>query len=296
MEDPKTVGEAVSFSSSPFPCPGGPAQELTFEYESLRKAFLRQTEALASAAHELKTPLSVMQGYLDLLVSQKLGPLTKRQVEVLAEMKTSGVRLSHFIREFLSYAKLETGQVQVQPEDGDLNASVAEIASTWAVRFQSAGIAFYYRSSDEVPNFLFDTFKIQHVVSNLLENAMKYTPRGGTVWMSVEPHHWERRKQMRENIEEERRRRKQTGIPSARICVADTGLGIAPEHHLEIFDAFVRVRDVEDAAGSVGLGLHIARQLIQAHGGKIWVESEAGYGSKFYFLIPIRQKLENDSN
>jgi len=211
-------------------------------------------------------------------------------------MKTSGLRLSHFIREFLSYAKLETGQIQVQLEQGDFNACLADIAGTWAVRFQSAGIAFYYRGSSDVPNFNFDTFKIQHVISNLLENAMKYTPRGGTVWMSLEPYNWDRRKQLRENVEEERRRSARPGVPSARICVADSGPGIAGEHHLEVFDAFVRLPNDEDAAGSVGLGLHIARQLIQAHGGKIWVESESGYGSKFYFLIPIHRSMESETN
>jgi NtrC-family two-component system sensor histidine kinase KinB len=296
MEDSRNSTELVAGSYSPFEGAAPSAPELEFEFQSLRKVVLRQTEALASAAHELKTPLSIMQGYLELLTSQKLGPLNQRQVDVLAEMKTSGARLSHFILEFLSYAKLETGQIKVQFEAGDFNACLADIASTWALRFQSAGIAFYYRESQEIQNFHFDRFKIQHVVSNLLENAMKYTPRGGTVWMSLDLHNWDRRMQLRENIQEERRRSTRPGVRSARICVADTGPGIAGEHHLEIFDAFVRLPGERDDAGSVGLGLHIARQLIEAHGGKIWVESELGYGSKFYFLIPVREVMENESN
>jgi len=296
MEDSRHSTGMVACGYSPFPGAGTSAPDLEFEYQSLRKVVLRQTEALASAAHELKTPLSIMQGYLDLLTSQKLGPLNQRQVDVLAEMKTSGIRLSHFIREFLSYAKLESGQIKVQLESGDFNACLADIASTWALRFQSAGVAFYYRGNKEIQKFHFDMFKIQHVVSNLLENAMKYTPRGGTVWMSLEPYNWDRRMQLRENIQEERRKSPCPGVQSARICIADTGPGVAGEHHLEIFDAFVRLPGERDDAGSVGLGLHIARQLIQAHGGKIWVESELGYGSKFYFLIPVRDLVENESN
>src|SRR5258708_6607850 len=84
--------------------------QLHRENEALRRALMRQTEALASAAHELKTPLSIMQGYLDLLLGQKLGTLNSKQVTVLMEMKDSGVRLSRFIRDFLSYSKIETGQ------------------------------------------------------------------------------------------------------------------------------------------------------------------------------------------
>jgi signal transduction histidine kinase len=296
MEDQETSTAVVGASYSPFPGTSAAGPDLEFEYQSLRKVLMRQTEALASAAHELKTPLSIMQGYLDLLTSQKLGTLNPRQVEVLAEMRTSGIRLSHFIREFLSYAKLETGQIQVQLEPGDFNGCLADIASTWALRFQSAGIAFYYRGSTHIPSFQFDMFKIQHVVSNLLENAMKYTPRGGTVWMSLEPYNWDRRMQARENVQEERRKATRSGVESARICVVDTGPGIAGEHHLEVFDAFVRLLSEKDDGGSVGLGLHIARQLIQAHGGKIWVESEPGYGSKFFFLIPVRKEPENQSD
>ena len=295
MEDSEVTAQTVLANHSQYPAPGG-KPPLEFEYQSLRKVFLRQTEALATAAHELKTPLAVMQGYLELLTSQKLGPLNQQQIEVLAEMETSGIRLSHFIREFLSYAKLETGRIQVQLEQNDFNACLGEIASTWATRFQAAGIAFYYRGSSEIRDFPFDMFKIQHVVSNLLENAMKYTPRGGTVWMSLEPYDWDRRKQARENVQQERRKSTRTGVPGARVCVADTGPGIAGEHHLEVFDAFVRLPADQESEGSVGLGLHIARQLIQAHGGKIWVESESGYGSKFYFLIPILQASESESN
>jgi len=298
MDDSGNSAQVVARSYSPTTSSAAPAPDLglEYDYQSLRKIVTRQTEALASAAHELKTPLAIMQGYLDLLTSQKLGPLNQRQVEVLADMKTSGTRLSHCILEFLSYAKLETGQIKLQLEAGNFNACLADIAQTWALRFQSAGIAFYYRGSNDIQPFHFDGFKIQHVISNLLGNAMNHTPRGGTVWMSLDAYNWDRRTQSRENIQEERRKSPRSGVRSARICVADTGPGIAGEHHLEIFDAFVRLPGEKDDAGSVGLGLHIARQLIEAHGGKIWVESELGYGSKFYFLTPIRELTENESN
>lgn len=261
--------------------------QLYRENESLRRALMRQTEALASAAHELKTPLSIMQGYLDLLLQQKIGALNAKQATVLMEMKDSGVRLSRFIRDFLSYSKIETGQIKLHLESGSLDACLTEIAAAWVPRLLASGIAVYYHGAAELLPFRFDAFKVQHVMANLLENAQKYTPSGGSVWITLEPHTWDRRKRESDSVTEDRRRSGGRCVPTARICVADSGPGIAPEHHLEIFDAFVRAPGSEDRPQSMGLGLNIAYQLVQAHGGKIWVESELGHGSKFCFLIPI---------
>ena len=292
MEEVKQnqVSSAHGFIADVLPAGDALLAQMHRENESLRQALMRQTEALASAAHELKTPLSIMQGYLDLLLQQKLGTLNPKQVTVLMEMKDSGVRLSRFIRDFLSYSKIETGQIKMHLEPGNLDACLSEIAAAWVPRLLATGIAVYFRGSDELPSFYFDAFKIQHVMANLLENAQKYTPSGGSVWITLEPYTWDRRKRQSDNVSEDRRRSRSRGIPTARICVADSGPGIAPEHHLEIFDAFVRAAGSEDQHQSMGLGLNIAYQLVQAHGGKIWVESELGHGSKFYFLIPIRER------
>jgi signal transduction histidine kinase len=134
-----------------------------------------------------------------------------------------------------------------------------------------------------LPAFPFDWYKVQHVVSNLLDNAIKYTPSSGTVWLHVEPYFWERRAIKRKPLLE-RRRRLVANPNCCRVSVADTGPGIAPEYQQEIFEEYFRLTPSGTRVEGHGLGLAIARRLVQAAGGKIWVESEPGGGSKFSFL------------
>jgi signal transduction histidine kinase len=241
-------------------------------------------DALASAAHELKTPLAIMAGYLHLLLSEKLGPLSPRQMEVLTEMQANGVRLSNFIQNLLTYTALKVDRLELHYEVGDINACIREIAEVWSQRFQEKAIAFYFLPNDKLEPFPFDYYKIQHVVSNLLDNAMKYTPASGTVWLHVEPYFWERRTVARPPAVE-RRRQRVNAANCCRISVSDTGPGIAPEFQQEIFDEYFRLVPQGMRAEGHGLGLAIARRLVQSAGGKIWVESEPATGSKFSFLV-----------
>jgi signal transduction histidine kinase len=265
----------------------GSADEVARELEQLRDRFRKTTNALASAAHDLKTPLAILNGYIELLQSQKLGPLNDRQREVMGDMFSSGQRLQQFIQDFLTFSVLETGELRMQYVEGDMNACLSEVCQHWSARFQERGLALYFLANDKLTPFAFDAPKIQRVISNLLENACKYTPQGGTVWLHAEPHMWERRGLSKTTVPGERRRQS-TNVPNAvKISVADTGPGIRPEFHLEIFDDFFRLPGSESAEG-MGLGLAIARRLLQGMSGKIWVESEPGAGSKFSFLIPLK--------
>ncbi|MFZ0480438.1 MAG: HAMP domain-containing sensor histidine kinase [Terriglobales bacterium] len=257
------------------------------ELEQLRDRFRKTTNALASAAHDLKTPLAILNGYIELLQSQKLGPLNDRQREVMTDMFASGQRLQHFIQDFLTFSVLETGAMRMQFIEGDMNVCLSEVCRIWSNRFQDRGLALYFLANDKLTPFPFDAPKIQRVISNLLENACKYTPQGGTVWLHAEPHMWERRIAPKSPASGDRRRQS-LNVPNAvKVSVSDTGPGIRPEFQLEIFDDFFRLPGSESAEG-MGLGLAISRRLLQAMGGKIWVESEPGAGSKFSFLIPLK--------
>ncbi|MGA2424488.1 MAG: HAMP domain-containing sensor histidine kinase [Terriglobales bacterium] len=278
-----STGTAPAFASSS-------GEEVLRELEQLRDRFRKTTNALASAAHDLKTPLAILNGYIELLRSQKLGPLNDRQREVMADMFSSGQRLQQFIHDFLTFSVLETGELRMQFVEGDLNACLSEVCRLWSGRFQERGLALYFLANDKLAPFAFDAPKIQRVISNLLENACKYTPQGGTVWLHAEPHMWERRGVSNSRINADRRRQS-TDVPNAvKVSVADTGPGIRPEFHLEVFDDFFRLPGSESAEG-MGLGLAIARRLLQGMGGKIWVESEPGAGCKFSFLIPLKPIL-----
>src|SRR5215470_17069983 len=264
------------------------------EYDQLRDRFLRTTNALASAAHDLKTPLAILNGYVELLQSEKLGPLNDRQREVLRDMSSNGQRLQHFIQDFLTYTSMETGELRMQFETGDLNACLSEVCRLWSNRFQERGLALYFLANEKLTAFSFDSPKMQRVISNLLENASKFTPAGGTVWLHAEPYMWERRTASKAVGTRERRRQSTTSPNAVKVSVSDTGPGIPPEYHLEIFDDFFRLPGSEPTDG-MGLGLAIARRLVNAMSGKIWVESDPGSGSKFSFLVPLKPSLNSAS-
>jgi signal transduction histidine kinase len=263
-----------------------PAQLLQ-EYTQLRERFLRTTNALASATHDLKTPLAILNGYMELLASEKLGSLNERQREVLRDMHSSGQRLQQFIQDFLSFSVLETGELKMQYETGDMNACLSEVCRLWSHRFQERGLALYFLANDKLAHFAFDSAKVQRVISNLLENASKFTVAGGTVWLHAEPYMWERRSTVKPGISSDRRRQNDPLPNSVKVSVSDTGPGIPAEYHIEVFDDFFRLPQTDQSDG-MGLGLAIARRLVSNMGGKIWVESEPGAGCKFSFIIPLK--------
>ncbi len=266
-------------------------QDLKRAYDELRIQYQRCATALATAAHDLRTPLAVIAGYVDLLINQKLGPLTEKQQHVLADMQVSSTRLQRLVTDFLTFASLQTDTVPLRvTEPQDMNACLQELSGFWLPRFQNKGVAFYYLANPNLEPFHFDYDKIQRVVSNLLENALKFTSPTGTVWLHAEPQLWERRNAHKPRNAADRRKATLLMPNAVRVTVADTGPGIAPEYHQEIFGDFFQVPDsgaAEDAG--MGLGLAIARRLVQAHGGKIWVESEPNCGCKFSFLLPLKR-------
>jgi signal transduction histidine kinase len=260
----------------------------------LQEQNYRRTVALASAAHELKTPLAVLSGYAELLLSEKLGSLTAKQRQVLLEMDANRNRLRHFIEDFLTFCSLEVGKQAMQFQLGDINACLSEVCGIWLSRFQRKGLPFYFMPAQEIDPFLFDHYKVQHVVSNLLDNAWKYTPLPGTVWLSAEPYLWERRNYRPNSLPgPDRRKQSKSNANSVRVTVSDSGPAIAPEYHQEIFHEFLRLPQAASSnTEGTGLGLAIARRLVQAHAGKIWLESDREKGNKFCFILPFTPSVE----
>lgn len=266
-------------------------QEREITYRNLLAAYLRLQEVnrqktvfLASAAHELKTPLAVMKGYYDLLLSGSLGKIGERQREILQESKDSCDRLVRLVSMFLNYSALESGKLVLQLRDNDLRDCVNDLICRWQDPFQRANVRLEVQLHSDLPTFKFDFQKVQQCVANLLDNALKHTPGGGTVTLLVEPHFWERR--VSEATPSTERRQDRGNRPnSILISVKDTGTGIAAEYHQEIFEEFVRV---DPSSSGMGLGLAITKRLIQAHRGKVWVDSEMGRGSSFSFLLPLQ--------
>jgi signal transduction histidine kinase len=281
-------GEANT--SAPVPTAGegmpNPA-DLPQAYSELQERFQRTTNALGSAAHDLKTPLAILNGYVELLQSEKLGAINARQREVLEDMQSSGQRLQQFIQDFLTYSALETGGLKMRFEVGNLNDCLSDVCRLWSTRFQEKGLALYFLANDKLPMFPFDLPKVQRVISNLLENSFKFVPMGGTVWLHAEPYMWERRAAAQPAASGERRRLDVSHPNSVKVSVSDTGPGIPAEFHQEVFDDFFRLPGSENQEG-MGLGLAIVRRLVTGMGGKVWVESDSGGGCKFSFLMPFK--------
>ncbi len=273
---------------------GHTVQELLREreitYRNLLAAYLRLQEVnrqktvfLASAAHELKTPLAVIKGYYDLLLSGSLGKLTDKQRDILQESKESCERLVRLVSMFLNYSALESGKLVLHLRENDLRDCLGELATRWHEAFVRKHVRLDSTFDNDLPIFKFDYQKVQQTVANLLDNALKHTPAGGQVTLRAELYFWERRS-TEETQSLDRRRKRVQAANCIKIYVSDSGPGIASEHHQEIFEDFVRV---DRTSSGMGLGLAIAKRLVQAHRGKIWVDSEPRRGCTFTFLLPI---------
>src|SRR6185437_2812118 len=266
-------------------------QEREITYRNLLAAYLRLQEVnrqktvfLGSAAHELKTPLAVMKGYYDLLLSGSLGELSEKQKEILQESKQSCDRLVRLVSTFLNYTALESGKLVLQFQENDLRDCLNDVAVRWKEAFQRANVRLEIQTDENMPAFKFDYPKIQQCITNLVDNALKHTPSGGCITVNAHNHFWERRV-AQANPSKERRGTRHPQPNSVLVSVTDTGVGIPAEHHQEIFEDFMRV---DPSSSGMGLGLAITKRLIQAHHGKIWVDSEPGRGSSFKFLLPTK--------
>jgi signal transduction histidine kinase len=265
-------------------------QEREITYRNLLAAYLKLQEVnrqktvfLASAAHELKTPLAVIKGYYDLLLTGSLGRLSDKQQDILEESKDSCERLVRLVSMFLNYSALESGKLVLQLRENDLRDCLDELSKRWSEAFQRKGVKLDSSFDPSIPSFRFDYQKVQQAAANLLDNSLKHTPAGGSVTLRATPHFWERRV-AGVTPTQERRRFRLPRPNSVEVSVTDSGKGIPAEHHQEIFEDFVRV---DRNTSGMGLGLAIAKRLIQAHRGKIWVESEPQGGSTFRFLLPM---------
>lgn len=296
LEPAGNTDSSSSVSQSCEPTVQSLLQEREITYRNLLAAYLRLQEVnrqktvfLASAAHELKTPLAVIKGYYDLLLSGSLGKLNEKQADILQESKDSCERLVRLVSMFLNYSTLESGKLVLHLRDNDLRDCLTELATRWHEAFQRNHVRLESTFDENLPIFKFDYQKVQQAVANLLDNALKHTPAGGCVTLRAEPHFWERRV-AKETLATDRRRQRNQQPNSVRVAVTDTGAGIAAEHHQEIFEDFVRV---DRTSSGMGLGLAIAKRLVQAHRGKIWVDSELRRGCTFTFLLPIDKQQED---
>lgn len=266
--------------------------------------------AFLTAAHELRAPLAWLLGEAQALSEQSSGPLNDSQLKVTRQIAETCVRMQRIVEDCFAYGRLENGDLTFHAELADLNALMGELAAAWAAAFAKKEVTLTASAKGQLEPFPCDPHKLLRVVSILLENALKFTPRGGTVELLWQECVWARGETAMATAAGTAASLAETRAPNAVcICVRDNGPGVAPENQQEIFEPFVSLsrgesdptlvaargtggyrRRRDDAAPGLGLGLGlaVARRLVQWHGGKIWVESELHRGSTFSVLLPLR--------
>ncbi len=238
--------------------------EMTRQLSELDKL---KAEFVSVASHELKTPINVMVGYLQLLDEGIYGPVDPRHMEVLRTLETQANTLARLVNQLLDVSRFEAGGGRLEPRTVNLDDMLTELERSFHVLAVQREIEFRVEREDGLPHEVFwDADRINEVVGNLLSNAFKFTPHGGTVSLTLEP--------------DER---------SVIMRVRDTGAGIPPEQLPRIFEKFYQA-DNQRAARAVGtgLGLAIAKGIVEAHGGWISCESTVGVGTTFTIRLPVR--------
>jgi PAS domain S-box-containing protein len=232
-----------------------------------------KSDFVSNVSHELRTPLTAIKGSVDNMLDGLTGSLNEKQARYLTRIKSNTDRLSRLINDLLDLSKIESRRVEVRPTTLSLTALAEEVAEHLKSLAAEKLIRIEVPSPDPSLTVWADRDKVTQVLMNLIGNAVKFTPQNGKVTVALE----------------------KNGDDYVQISVDDTGPGILPDEKNKIFSKFYQVGDIDKQKpkGS-GLGLAISKALVEMHGGKIWVESEIGRGSTFYFTLPARQpfKLE----
>jgi signal transduction histidine kinase len=236
--------------------------------ERLREADRRKDNFLANVSHELRSPLVTILGYTDLLLGDKLGPISDRQRQCLQVARNSGRRLRAFIEELLDFSRFELTRDTLTLHPFSIKEVVSQAVAGFAPKFLERRISVRQRVARSTPPVLGDRERVLQVLTNLIANAEKHLRDGGRIVVTAEP---------------------KPGF--LLVSVHDNGTGIAPEHLEKIFDRLYQVGDVKDAraarATGLGLGLNIVKSIVEAHGGEVSVQSAVGKGSTFSFTLPL---------
>jgi signal transduction histidine kinase len=267
-------------------------RELLLAYSRLQDLNQQKNNFLSLATHELRTPVTIMKGYHRILLDERLGKLQPQQKEVLLESEQSCTRLIRIINSLLDLSRIEAGKLELIFHESDFVGNIKSVIKQTKEACKRKDLSLILKLEKGVPRFKFDRDRVNQVVTNLLENSIKYTPPGGKIYVSVQPYFWERRipsERADGEIDWQRQAQQLSSLDTNAVMVqvSDTGIGISPEHQQEIFDEFTQVSSNQMNRSGLGLGLAISRRIIDTHGGKIWVDSRLNSGSKFIFVLPL---------
>ena len=234
--------------------------------QELEEASRAKTHILSTATHELKTPLTSIIGYIDIILMRqnRVGPLNEKQQRYLQTAQRNSYRLKSLVDDLLDISRIESDGLELTLAELELWPEIQEIVTAMQTHINDKDIDLVLDIPQEISPVLADKLRLTQVISNLLSNACKYSPQGARITIRV--------------------REEDKGV---RIDVSDNGIGISPEDQERLFTKFFRADNssTREVSGS-GLGLYITKHLIEAHGGHIWASSQMGQGTTFSIIWP----------
>jgi signal transduction histidine kinase len=261
-------------------------RELSDKNERLNAAVERMQEVdrlksnfLATVSHELRTPLTSVIGYSEMLIEGLAGALNPEQKEYVQIIMEKGDHLLQLITGILDVSRVDSGPLRLSREALQLAEMSTGILSAMAPLARRKRVELRLEARERVPRVHGDRERLRQVLIHLVSNAIKFTPEGGRIVISLEAGGLSRDEELRENA---------AAPAGVRLRVADSGIGIAPEKQVRIFEPFFQVDQSSTREyGGTGLGLTLVKSYIEAHGGHVWVDSELGRGSAFTVTLPV---------
>ncbi len=253
-------------------------KELSLALKEVETISQKKSEFISAVSHELRTPLTSIKGYASILMTGKIGDIPEAVKERLGKINLHSDNLVKLINDLLDIARIESGRVEMKTALHSIKPMLNNIADLLTPQLSTKDLILRIQVQADAPDIEFDTSQVERVFINLISNAIKFTLPGGIITLNAIPQ-WDK------NI---------------LLCeVADTGIGIKKEDVARVFDEFYRVdNQINMTVKGTGLGLALAKNIVEAHDGRIWVSSELGVGTTFHFTLPfkhINKELPNPS-
>ncbi len=256
------------------------ADQLEEANQELRRIDGMKSEFVSVASHELRTPLAAIKNAVQLVLKGTAGKINENQAKFLSMAERNINRLTNILNDLLNLSRIESGKIELNFENIELKRIIELTASSLRPHGEGKSIKIDVEINEHLPAVCGDPEKIEQILTNLIGNAIKFTPEAGRILITAQP--------LTPNGK---------GGHGDRVVVSvkDTGIGIPPEHLDAIFEKFHQVEgSLQRSVSGTGLGLAITKGLVEAHQGKIWVESEEGKGSTFTFTLPISEGERRD--
>jgi signal transduction histidine kinase len=246
-------------------------------FQEVEAANRAKTEFVSFVSHELKTPMTSIKGYTDLLMTGQVGDITDMQTQFLSTIRSNVDRMSRLVSDLADTSRIESGHLRLEMSPIPFSLVIEETLRSTQGQIEEKNQALTIDVEDELPLIQADQTRMIQVLTNLMSNAYKYTPEGGEIFITATTTQEQGDGGVFEVIQ---------------VAVRDTGIGMSPEDLEQLFTKFFRSNSVKGSVPGTGLGLNITKNLIELHGGHIWVDSLEGEGTTFTYTVPVAQESE----